>query len=203
MNGYKHIRSVAVVEFDHLLRLTVHRCGHQPAKLRNTVIAMHHVVTYLQLVDLAQGDDRFSASRVLTRHLHAVETLEDLVVRVAAYLQLLIHKPIMQRCVDRNESYRRSRSYSASDLTVALRRSYSVSGRLEDRFESIKLFLLLGEDIDFVSIVDMFAQILRQDIELLMEYRLRYGIKTDLRVLRKRTLLGYLNRLPVCLNAEC
>ena len=100
MNAHEHIRSVAVVEFDHLLRLTVHRRRDQTSELRNTMIAVYDVVTYLQLVDLAQGDDRFAASCVLATHHHAVETLEDLMVGIATYLQPLVHKPFMQRRVD-------------------------------------------------------------------------------------------------------
>ena len=100
MNTNEHIRSVAVVEFDHLLRLTVHRRRDQTSELRNTMIAVNHIIAHLQLVDLAQGDDRFAASCVLTTHRHAMVTLEDLMVGIATYLQPLVHKPFMQRRVD-------------------------------------------------------------------------------------------------------
>ena len=63
------------------------------------MIAVYDVVTYLQLVDLAQGDDRFAATCVLATHHHAVETLEDLMVGIATYLQPLVHKPFMQGAV--------------------------------------------------------------------------------------------------------
>ena len=95
MDAHKHVRPVAVDQFDHLLRFTVHRCRHQPAKLGNTMVAMYDVVAYLQLVDLPQRDNSFSAPRVLTRHRHTVVTLKDLMIRVATDLKSLIHKPLM------------------------------------------------------------------------------------------------------------
>ena len=120
VDGHKHVRTVAVVQFDHLLRLAVHRRGDESAELGDTVVGVDHVIAYLQLVDLAQGNDRFAAPCVLARQLHAVVPLEDLVVGVAADFQLPVHKPLMERCVDTGKSYRRSRSYSVSGLTVTL-----------------------------------------------------------------------------------
>ena len=52
MDAHKHIRTVAVIEFDHLLRFTVNRRRDESTELRNTVIAVHDVIAYLQLVDL-------------------------------------------------------------------------------------------------------------------------------------------------------
>ena len=105
MDGNEHVGAVAVIEFDHLLRFAVHRGCHQPAELSDTMIAMHDVVAYLQLVDLAEGDDRLSASRVLTRHRHAVVALKNLMIGVAADLQSLIHKPFVQGGLNADEGY--------------------------------------------------------------------------------------------------
>ena len=103
MDADEHVRPVAVVELDHLLRLAVHRRGDESSELGDAVVGMHDVIAYLQLVDLAQGDDGFAAARVLAGQRHAVEALEDLMIGVAADLQSPIHEPLVQRCVDRNE----------------------------------------------------------------------------------------------------
>ena len=39
----------------------------------------------------------------------------------------------------------------------------------------------------------MLAQVVRQDVELFVENRLRYGIESHLRIFRKSTLVGDLN----------
>ena len=54
---------------------------------------------------------------------------------------------------------------------------YSILTTLKDCFETVELLLLFGEDIDFVPFLDMLAQVVCQDIELLMEDRLRYGVE--------------------------
>ena len=137
MNTNEYIRSVAVVEFDHLLRLTVHRRRDETSELRNTMIAVYDVVTYLQLVDLAQGDDRFAASCVFATHHHAVETLEDLMVGIAANLQSLVHKPFMQGAVYPNKQ----------STIFTIKRSVIIpiiERSAHDRLQSVQLFLLLG-----------------------------------------------------------
>ena len=103
MDTHKHVRAVAVDQFDHLLRFTVHRCRHQPAELSDTVIAMHDIIADLQLIDLPQRDNSLTPSRVLTRHRHTVVPLKNLMVGVATYLQPLIHKSLMQRRLNRNK----------------------------------------------------------------------------------------------------
>ena len=47
MNADKDIRSVAVVQFDHLLRFAVHRRGDESAEFGYTVIGVYDVVAYL------------------------------------------------------------------------------------------------------------------------------------------------------------
>ena len=74
----------------------VHGGGNQSAELRDAVVGVHHIVAHLQLVNLFQRDDGFPAAGVLARECHAVETLEYLMVGVAANLQSVIHKPLMQ-----------------------------------------------------------------------------------------------------------
>ena len=66
---------------------------------------------------------------------------------------------------------------------------------LKDRFESIKLFGLLGEYLDLVSVFDMLSEVIGEDVELLMEDRLRHRVERDLRMCIKRTLVGYLDGL--------
>ena len=103
MNRDKHIGSVAVVEFDHLLRLAVDGCSDESSELSDAVIGVHDVISYLQLVYLPQGDDSFSSACVLAGHGHAVVTLEDLMVGIAANLQSPVHKSLVQRGVDAGE----------------------------------------------------------------------------------------------------
>ena len=103
MNRHIDVRSVAVVEFDHLMRLAVDGGRHQSAELGYSVVGMYDVVAYPELVDLAQSDDGFAATSVLTRKRDTVITLENLMVGVAADLQPLVHKPFVQRAVDADE----------------------------------------------------------------------------------------------------
>ena len=161
MNADEDICAVAVVEFNHLLWLAVHRHCHETSELRDAMVGVYDVVAYLQLVYLAQRDDGLSASCVLAGHRHAVETLENLMVRVAANLQPLVHKPFMQ-----------GRIYSD-------KRDAGFLG-FKDRFQAIELLLLLGEDIDFVAIFDVLAQVVREDVELLVEHRLRLRLESNL-----------------------
>ena len=107
-----------------------------------------------------------------------METLKDLVIRIAANLQLLVHKPFVQRCVD------------------ADKRNIGVL-RLKDRLQTIELFLLFSQQIDLVSVLDMPFQVICQDIELLMEDRLWDGVKRNLCMLRKRTLFVDLDGLSL------
>ena len=179
MNRDEHVRPVAVDEFDHLLRLAVHGRCDQSAELGNTVVAMYHVIAYLQLVYLTQSDDGFSAPCVLAGHRHAVVTLENLMVSIAANLQLMVHKSFMQRRVDSLESER---------LFVL---------RLEDSLQAIELFLLLGQYIDFVSVLNMFLQVIREDVELLMEQRLRHRVERNLRMRAEGALLVEFNSRPL------
>ena len=69
--------------------------------------------------------------------------------------------------------------------------------RLENRLQAIKLFLLLRQNINLVSLLDMLLQIFRQYIELLMEERLRDGIEGNLAMRRKRALLVDLDGLQI------
>ena len=96
MNRDEHRGIVFIDQFYHLLRLAVHGGGNQSTELRDAVVGVHHIVAHLQLVNLFQGDDGFPTAGVLARECHAVETLEYLMVGVAANLQPVIHKPLMQ-----------------------------------------------------------------------------------------------------------
>ena len=69
--------------------------------------------------------------------------------------------------------------------------------RLKDSRKSVELFLLLGKDINRVALFDMLAQVVRQQVELLVEHRLRHDIKGYLRVLDKRALVRHLYGPPV------
>ena len=165
------------------------------------MVAVNDVVAYAQLVDLAQRDNRLASPCVLARHLHAVVALENLVVGVAADLQPMVHKSLMQRRIDGNKSY------SVSGLTVALRRSYSGAvfqsfgrsafKRFEYRLKPVELLLLLGQDVYRVSFGLVLAYILGQYIKLLVEYRLRRRVKRHGRIGLQRTLFGYLYRPPL------
>ena len=63
-----------------------------------------------------------------------------------------------------------------------------------DRFEAVQLFLLFRQDIDLVSLFLMAPDVLRQEVELLVEDRLRQGVEGYLAVVREITLLPYLYR---------
>ena len=185
MNRDEHVSAVAVVEFDHLLRLAVNRCSDESAELGDTVVGMNHIIAYLELVYLTQGDDCFAATRVLATHRHTVVTLENLMVGIAANLQSPVHESLMQRGVDAGERDRR------------------FADRLKDSRKSVELFLLLGKDINRVALFDMLAQVVREQVELLVEHRLRHDIKGYLRVLDKRALVRHLDGTPVRQSAAC
>ena len=100
MNRDKHIRPVSIIEFDHLLRFAVHRRGHQSTESRYTMVGVNHIIAYLQLIDLAKSNNRLSSTSILARQGHAMIPLEDLMVGIAADLQTVIHKSLMQSCID-------------------------------------------------------------------------------------------------------
>ena len=104
-----------------------------------------------------------------------METLEDLVVGVAADFQPSIYESFMEGGVD---AYERDR----------LR-----TDRFEDGFQAVELFLLLSEDVYLVTFFDVLLNVLREKIKLLMEDRLRQGVEGDLRVRREGALLGDLD----------
>ena len=114
VNRDKNTSAIAIVQTNHLLRATVDRRHDQTAETCNTVVGMYHVVTYTQLVNLTQGDDGFAATGILRGHRHAVIALEYLMVGVAANLQPVVYKSLMQRRIDTNKSNRQSRSYSGA-----------------------------------------------------------------------------------------
>ena len=63
----------------------------------------------------------------------------------------------------------------------------------KDSLQAVELLLLLGKNIDLVSVLDMLSEVIGEDVELLMEDRLRRRVERYLRMRIKRTLLGYLN----------
>ena len=176
----EHAVPVAEHQLDHLLRLAVHGRGNQSAETRYTVVAVYHIVAYLQLVDLLEGDDSLAAAGVLARECHAVETLEDLVVGIAAYLQPFVHKTRMQRPVHCRKAYRITRNI------------------FKDSRQTVGLLLLVGKDIEFVAFRRLATQIIGQQVEILVENRLRQGVKCKARVVAEVTLFVHLYRVRLC-----
>ena len=140
---------------------------------------MDNIIAYLELVDLAEGDDRLSSPCVLTGEGDAMVTFENLMIGIAAYLQAMIHKSFVQRSVDTDEGY---------PFAV---RPFAIS--LKDRLQAIELFLLLRKDVYLVAVGYMTPDIFGEKVELLMEDRLRHGVERDLAMCGESTLLVQFN----------
>ena len=106
MDAHENSVSVAIRQPNHLLRLTVDSRCYQAAKLTDSVVAMYHIITQPQLVNLLQCQDRFAATRILRTQTHTMVTLEDLVVRIATNLCFVVHESCVQRLRDRSEMHR-------------------------------------------------------------------------------------------------
>ena len=67
---------------------------------------MHHIIAESQLVNLLEREYRFASTRILRTELYAMVTLEDLVVRIATNLCLVVHESRVQRLIYRREAHR-------------------------------------------------------------------------------------------------
>ena len=150
---------VAIDQFDSFLRTTIEVGGYQTRKLTYSVIHMYHIITYLQLVDLLQCHNRFTATCILRAHGHAVIALKYLMVGIAANLGTTIDKSLMQGAIDSGKG-------DGSGVLI-------VSNIFEYGLESVGLLDLLSKNIDAVPLLDTFVQIIRKQIKMLVESRLR------------------------------
>ena len=146
------------------MRFAVHGGCYQSPEAGDTMVAVYHIVAYAQLIDFFQRDDGFAAPCIFAGECHAVETLEYLVVGVAAYFQTLVHKSCVQGLVHCHKP------------------DWLAGYILKDGSQAVGLFFLVGKDIQFVPLGYFPAQVIGQQVEILIEYRLGEGVKSNMRI---------------------
>ena len=97
------------------------------------MIHMHHIVAYLELLDLLQRQRHLATTRLVALEIVLMETVEYLVVCKEANAQVIIGKALMKRLIDR-------------------RKDESLILRLKDLLQTFVLFLTIGKDIDLVAL---------------------------------------------------
>ena len=106
MDAHEDGVSVAIGETNHLLRLAVDSRGYQTAKLTDSVVAVYHIIAQPQLVNLLKREHSLAATSILRTQTHTMVALENLMVRVATNLCLVVHESCVQRLRDRREVHR-------------------------------------------------------------------------------------------------
>ena len=106
MDAHENSVSVTIGEANHLLRLTVDGSSNQTAELTDSVVAMYHIITQPQLVNLLKREHSFAATSILGTQTHTMVALENLMVRVATDLCFVVHESCVQRLRDRSEMHR-------------------------------------------------------------------------------------------------
>ena len=147
--------AVLVDELDGLVRLAVLVDLHQPVEPAHAVVDVHHVVARPQLVQFGNGHLLVAAN--LAVDAVALVAVEDLVVGIEAQLQVVVHKPLVQR--RRNGPHD---GLTAADL-------------VEDVLQALDLRLVLRKYIGVVPPQGIADHVVGKHLEVLVELRLRGG----------------------------
>ena len=121
---------------------------------------MHHVVANLELLNLFQRQGYLAAAGLVALQVVLVETVEYLVVGEQAEAQVVVYEALVQRLVDGGEA----------DVLVFFG---------EDVAQTLVLLLTVGQHVELVAFQSVVLQRLLQQVEVLVEERLRRSLKAE------------------------
>ena len=156
MDRHKHHVTVLVSEFHHLLYAThVIPHAHETSEYTHSVVYMHHIIPDIEGAEVIEG--QLLALIHGTPQTHPVETVEYLVVGVAAYLVLRVNEPVVDILAGNELRY-----------YAAVLQQYGAEPR--------KLGFLLSIDVHLVFVLQPRTDVGGKNLEILIENRLwRYG----------------------------
>ena len=169
---YAHVEDVTtgINKFYRLLRMTADVYFLQSAETAHPVVDMGDVIPYFEFGKLRQAQGL--GFGILSRHGKTLVTLEYLVVRITCQRRRCIDKTLMQRTFDRSKTY--ILAYAGKNIVETARLRF------------------IGADYHIVqSFRHIVAEILGQQLEILMEYGLRHHpafqgfVRCEIRPLRQ------------------
>ena len=146
--------AVLVDQLDRLLHPSVARGYlHQSVETPHAVVDVHHIVARTQLVQL--GDGHLLVAPDFAVDAVTLVTVENLVVGIEAQLQVVVHESLVQ-----GHRQRPHDGLPAANL-------------VEDVLQTLHLRLVLRKNIGIVSPQGVADHIVRQHLEIFIEFRLR------------------------------
>ena len=154
------------------------------------MVRMYHIVAHLQLIQLLQGQQHLALASLVSTLLYFMVTLENLMVGPGTYLQVMVHKTLMQSRIDRLEHMFQFL------LRLAVEVHFYATKRVQNTAQSVCLFPVVRENIYRVTLRAFLLHFLEQQVEILVEDRLRRSVKLYLAHAREDALLCQLQRRP-------
>ena len=141
----------------------------EPAKLAYAEIDVDDVVAGLHLLQFLHRDGDLTRPRLVRPDAVLMEPVENLMVGEAANLHVVIDETLMNGAVDGDEWHG-----IVCGLIIA-----AAVHLVEDVAQTLLLLLAVGEDIDLVALKNIVGECLPQQLEVLVEQRLRLGVERD------------------------
>ena len=160
MDRHENHVSPAVKEFHHFVHpapVVFHL--HKTTENTHAVVYMHDIVSHVEGAEVVEGELLGLFHRAAD--VHAVEAVENLMVRVAAHFVVMVDETGMDV------------------LSLHEFRKEGVRVLEHDGTEPLQLAFLFSEDIYLITFLQAGADIRNQQFEVLVEYRLRGNVEFD------------------------
>ena len=160
MNGNENYIVVFVHKFYHLLHLPIHVYLHKTSENADSMVDMHHVITYFERCQIIDGK-RFAHFNAAARN-NPVESVENLVVGITAHFRIMVYETVL---------------YSKTGTEVHI---LDIKG-VQYAFEPLDLSRFVAEHIYTVPVFHPVFQIFSKKFEILIERRLGRNIESHRR----------------------
>ena len=164
MNGHIYDVVILIENLDHLLHLPIGRHSYQSTKLTHTMIDMYHVVTHLKLLNLLQRECHLTSAGFIALEAILVITIEQLVIGEVTLFGFMVDKASM------NGNRHRIEYHESTTLAVCI----------EDFLQTTYLLIVIGKDIECISVTQQLFKCTCHQFEILMEQRLHLSVERHL-----------------------
>ena len=165
MDRYVDAVAMLIGDLDHLLVTVALGHPNQATELADTMIHMHHIVAYLELLDLLQRECHLTTAGLVALEVVFMETVEDLMIGEETDAEIIVSKSFVKSLIDR-------------------RKDNILSHFGKDILQTLVLFLAVGEDIDLIALQQIILKGLGEQVEILMEERLHRDMELQSRKIR-------------------
>ena len=170
VDRYENGVVVLILDLDDFLhRAVTAGNAHETYELPHPVIDVNHVVAGLKLADFLEGERHFCVTGVVGTQIVLVEAVEDLMIGVKRGTDRRVTEAFVQREVDRREK---------CTLSLLVGGLHQLG---EDIAQTLLLLLAVGQDESALSAGEIFDKGVQHLLEVLVEQRLRLGVKDDCR----------------------